>query len=82
MIKALPDMEDIDNAKTRVDTLQRIPDMRTFHASNIEEKELVLLLQNCTGLIFTGQAKIKIIERIKAMKPSKKIVAPDEEDFI
>jgi hypothetical protein len=81
IVGGLPDMSNLQAASERVGQLQRIEDTRSFHASNITHDELDNLLLNCTGFIYTGRSRAQLVQRIKALKPSKKIVVSDE-DFI
>lgn len=80
-IKELPSTTDISNALTFTKDLERIPNMREFHASNVGYDAFETALTSLSGAFFKGGSSRTYIQKLKKVKASTDYVYEDE-DFI
>lgn len=77
VMDGLPSANNVTKALDRVGELQLIPNIRDFHASNIEHLELEGLLTNIGTLSYTGAKKSEILTKIKRIKPTSRVPVID-----
>lgn len=80
-IMGLPSTTDISNAVEFAKRVQRIPNMREFHASNLGYDEFETALTGLSGAFFNGKSSRTYITKLKKLKASSTAVVVTD-DFI